>query len=390
MCNEPPLICFPFSINAQTCLPAPLLTTALQPHDQQQLLWLSPIVSGTALTPPAAVSRPPCVHATLHHPPNPFPLHILLSPASVCSAPCAPRCFSTLPLLLCHSATNLSALAPATTTAHPVCSVRSSTCAHGAGISASTASQGPSHSPSPSSRAFPFCQCNSSNTSLALCLTIFSIFLPFLSVLETDLSANSFSGVLPEAITALTALQHMYSALPFHRMLRAKAHHPSTILFLIRFSLSFTCPLSGAVKNTSLICPSTDAACDVPQTLLSPFCIQCPNFCRHCIQYGSQPSYFPEKPLPPPSPAAPPLPPMGRPINRPQLVTTTTVSSSKGGLSGGAIAAIVIGLLIVLITAAGLAYIVITHKADSPDQQGSFRPSTCIFSYGVYPFDAAV
>ncbi|CAI6005808.1 unnamed protein product, partial [Closterium sp. NIES-65] len=204
-----------------------------------------------------------------------------------------------------------------------------------------------------------------------------------------DLSANSFSGLLPEAITALTALQHIN--LVDNRDLTGVL--PPGLGALTALTML-------AVKNTSLICPSTDAACDVPQTLLSPFCIQCPNYCRHCIQYGtspsppapagSQPSYFPEKPLPPPSPAAPPLPPMGRPINRPQLVTTTTVSSSKGGLSGGAIAAIVIGLLIVLITAAGLAYIVITHKPDAPDQQGSFRPSTCIFSYGVYPFDAAV
>ncbi|CAI5955513.1 unnamed protein product, partial [Closterium sp. NIES-65] len=92
-----------------------------------------------------------------------------------------------------------------------------------------------------------------------------------LSLMETlDVSRNNLSGLIPSSIGSLlnlTFLSLEYNA--FTGPLPATLGSLTTLAYL-------------NVDNTSLVCPTTPASCEVPQDPLSVFCVDCATFCSQC------------------------------------------------------------------------------------------------------------
>ncbi|CAI6011867.1 unnamed protein product [Closterium sp. NIES-65] len=152
---------------------------------------------------------------------------------------------------------------------------------------------------------------------LTACQSLFSFKLS--SVQKNDLypiPSLAFSApfllllsILPHSITPITALPSIppITALPSIPPITALPSIPpiTALPSVTPMHAGASSPLPATlgslttlaylnVDNTSLVCPTTPASCEVPQDPLSVFCVDCATFCSQCSAAGKPLCFLPQ------------------------------------------------------------------------------------------------
>ncbi|CAI6007833.1 unnamed protein product [Closterium sp. NIES-65] len=133
---------------------------------------------------------------------------------------------------------------------------------------------------------------------------------------KTSIPSVAFSApfllllsILPHSITPITALPSIppitalpsippITALPSIPPITALPSvtpmHAGASKTPLSHPLSLPHPTCSNVDNTSLVCPTTPASCEVPQDPLSVFCVDCATFCSQCSAAGKPLCFLPQ------------------------------------------------------------------------------------------------